>query len=482
MIGVNRFVALLLILLLFNSGLEAQPNSSYFMKGVPQTKDMNPAKHGLESGFYISLPFVSKLDVSANTNNWNYNDLVHKGTGLRKDSMVWDFEHLVNSFGKENFVQESASLTLVDFGWRRDQKTYSVSVSEHELAEPFFKKELAEFLYYGNDPLVGTKFSSGHFGVLAQHYRQFAFSFSKENSKKLTTGITGKLLFGMAGIDTRGINFETDIPSSGDLINFKGNGNIYLSGPVEVTQNPENAYDLQFKSTFNAFDYLLNFRNPGLAVDLGVTYKVSKRLELSASMIDVGFVRWHSDLSTFTDKGNYPYVGLQLNMPDEDPPTADSFQPLIDNLKDSLLKAFPLELSSQSFSTILPAKFYLGGEYMFSKNVSFTALARIRLFNNQLHGSYTASVNTSLGNNFCLSAGYSYYESTWNNLGVGLSCKVSALQLYAATDNIFSPFYPTRSSNLNLRFGINFIFLKKDRIEKRRTQYMPDVKKKYRGK
>ena len=477
--GVYRLIFLVTLVLLINFGLKAQPNSFYFMKGVVQTKDMNPAKHGLESGYYVSLPFASKLDVSANTNNWNYNDLVHKGTGLQKDSMVWDFEQLLNAFDKDNFVQESASLTWAEFGWKKKEKFYSFSVSENEVAEPFFQKELAEFLFYGNAPLIGKKFYSGQFGVLAQHYRQFAFTYSKVNSKKFTTGITGKLLFGMAGMDTRGVNFVTDMPSSGDQIHLSGNGNLYLSGPLAITQHPENAYDLQFSSTYTTLGYLLNFGNPGLAVDLGFTYKIRKHLELSASVVDLGFISWNNNLSTFADSGNFPYEGLQLNMPGENPPTADSFQPLIDNLKDSLLNAFPLALSGQRFATLLPVKLYLGAEYMLTKKVSLAALARIRWFKNQLHGSYTASLNTALGKNFSFSAAYSYYESTRNNLGVGLSCRVNALQLYAATDNILSPFYPNKASNLNLRVGINFIFPEPDRIEQRRNLFVPKVKNKY---
>jgi hypothetical protein len=477
--GVYRILFLFSLVLLVNFGLKGQPNTFYFMKGVVQTREMNPAKHGLESGYYVSLPLLSSMDVSANTNNWNFNDLVHKGAGLQKDSMIWDFENLLKTFDQKNYLRESASLTFAEYGWKKKQNFFALSISEHETAEPFFEKPLAEFLYYGNEPLIGTTFKSGDFGLMAQHYRQFAFTYSRQNSRKLSTGITGKLLFGMAGIATKGIGFETVMPASGDQINFKGSGDLYLSGPVEIVQSQPNGYDLQFSNSFKTGKYLLNFGNPGLAVDLGLTYKVLKKLELSVSLIDLGFINWRNNLSSLTEDGNFAYEGIQLNAPGKIPPTASSFQPLLDNLKDSIVKAFPLELTSKRFSTLLPAKLYLGGEYTVIKNVSIAALASIRMFKKQLYGSYTASVNAVLGKSLTLTAAYTYFESTPNNLGLGLSYKFRGLQLYAATDNVVSPFYPNQASYLNLRVGINLLFPEPDRIEQRRRAFMPKVRNKY---
>jgi len=48
-------------------------------------------------------------------------------------------------------------------------------------------------------------------------------------------------------------------------------------------------------------------------------------------------------------------------------------------------------------------------------------------------------------------------ESTYDNLGVGLGFRGGPFQIYAATDNVISPFYPSRAKNMNLRVGINFI-------------------------
>ena len=88
-----RLILLLLVMFLSWAGsLYAQPMTLYFLKGVPQTKDLNPSRPGLEKGFYVSLPLFSKLDLSLNTNNWSFSDLIHPGTGTMADSLVWDFK------------------------------------------------------------------------------------------------------------------------------------------------------------------------------------------------------------------------------------------------------------------------------------------------------------------------------------------------------------------------------------------------------
>ena len=102
-------IIVILLILVRSESLHAQPNTLYFLKGVPQTKDLNPARPGVERGFYISMPLFSKLDLSMNTNNWSYNDLIHRGSGVQADSLVWDFKKYLSSLDKNNFVMESAA-------------------------------------------------------------------------------------------------------------------------------------------------------------------------------------------------------------------------------------------------------------------------------------------------------------------------------------------------------------------------------------
>jgi hypothetical protein len=49
-------------------------------------------------------------------------------------------------------------------------------------------------------------------------------------------------------------------------------------------------------------------------------------------------------------------------------------------------------------------------------------------------------------------------ETTYNNLGLGIGVKAGPFQLYSTADNLLSPIYPAKASNINLRIGINLLF------------------------
>jgi hypothetical protein len=448
----------------------AQPNTLYFLKGVPQTKDLNPARPGIERGFYVSMPLFSKLDLSVNTNNWSYNDLIHQGTGAQSDSLVWDFKKYLSAIGKNNFVMESSALTLLEFGYRRAKDFYGFSWTEHEFAEPFFTKSLVNLAYYGNTPYLGSTFHSGYFGIGAQHYREFAFTFSRELNKKISVGVTGKLLFGMSAIKTSGLNIVAGMPISGDQIDLGFSGKTYISAPVRLKMQ-STSYRFAAVNTYDPNSYFTNFGNPGMAVDLGFTDKINKKFEFSMSLIDLGFIRWSTGLSTFSENGHFLYRGINVDDPLNKPPTTTDVYGLVKSLKDSLIAAFYPDTISRSFTTLLPVKIYFAGEYKVNQEITLGGVARVRIFDNMVHTSFTASANAKLTPKFSMSASYSIMESTFVNLGLAAAYRIGAVQLYAASDNVLSFIQPTTASNMNLRVGINLIF--QDIAKQRKGVYHP---------
>jgi len=461
-----KYSLLLLLVCSWAKVMLAQPNTLYFMKGIAQTKDLNPARAGIERGFYISLPVFSKVDFSANTNNWSYNDLIHPGSGTQDTMLVWDFNKFLSSIDEHNFLMESASLTLVDIGWKRGKVFYGFSWSEREYSEPFFNKDLVNMLYYGNWPSLGTTYHSGYFGVGGAHYREFAFTYAKEVSRKISVGITGKLLFGMAGIKTSGLNMVAGMPKSGDEIDLGASGQAFFSAPVEFRLVNEGGYKLYSKNYFDRSTYFTNFGNPGLAVDLGITNKVSNEFEFSVSLVDLGFITWKQDVTVFTERGHFLYRGINLDEPANTPPTTTDAGGLFLALRDSMRNAFLPMQTNSSFNTILPIKLYLAGEYEVSEDLTMGGLARVRMFNNMLHGSFTASVNAKISKALSLSGSYSILESTYDNIGVGAALRAGKVQFYAVTDNVISIFDPSSTRNTSLRFGINMIFQDEPRRRK----------------
>jgi hypothetical protein len=441
--------------LLFPAGLKSQPNTLYFMKGIPQTKDLNPARPGIESGFYISMPLFSKLDLSANTNNWSYSDLIHWGTGSRADSLVLDLPKFISATDKSNFINESAALTVLEGGFKKGKNFFALSLTEREFAEFFFHNNLIRLINYGNYPYVGAVYNSGTFGIGAQHYREFAFNYSRDISKKLTIGGAAKILFGMGAIQTNGLNVKAASPPTGAYLDVITNGKANISAPVSFSYDRWGYID-SVTNNFKANRYLNNYGNPGFAVDLGFAVHVSKKFEFSMSLIDLGVISWKTNSYRLTENKRFLYRGIQIADPSM--ATLPFIETQINQMRDSIRDAFRPDSSHTAFSTLLPVKLYIGGDYKLNEYVSLSGLARVRMYNNLLHTSFTASANVLILKGISLTGSYSMMESTFDNLGVGIGLRGGPFQLYAATDNIISPFYPSKAKNMNLRVGINFIF------------------------
>ena len=429
--------------------LYSQPNTLYFMKGIPQTKDVNPARPGIAGGFYFSMPFLSKIDLAANTNNWSYNDLIHRGTynGLgntinntfqTSDSLVIDLDNFRQSIDKKNFVFESAALTILEGGYKKGDNFFAVSITEREFGELFFNKNLIDLIKLGNYPYIGQTFYSGNFGINTQHYREFTLNYSRDVNKKLTVGAAGKILFGLGVAHTNGMNFKIASPAIGDYLDVSVSGKMNISAPIDFNYNSKGLItSVNRIPNYSIRNYLTNLKNPGIAFDFGMAYRITKKTELSASVIDLGMIGWNTNVTRLTENGNFLYKGVNLNDPGQTMPY--QLEPIINDLRDSIISELKPDTTGSNFATLLPTKIYFGIDHQINDVVSVSGLGRIRILNNRVHTSLTAAANAYLLEGLSISASYSVMESTFDNFGFGIGFKIKALQLYAASDNLFSP-------------------------------------------
>jgi hypothetical protein len=295
--------------------------------------------------------------------------------------------------------------------------------------------------------------------VGAQHYREFAFNYSHDVDKKLTIGGAAKILFGMAAVQTNGLNVRGTSPANGQYLDVSATGRVNISAPVDFNYNSKGEIkSVNSLSNYSVRDYLSNLKNPGIAFDLGFAYHINKNTEFSASIIDLGIIDWKSNVTRLTEHGHFLYKGVNLNNSAVNPPVISQLTPVINQLSDSISAAFRPDTTGTSFATLLPTKIYFGIDYQLNDAINLSGLSRIRIINNRVHTSLTALANALIWDRLSLSASYSVMESTYDNLGLGIGIRAGIFQIYTATDNLISPFYPSKARNMNLRIGINFIF------------------------
>jgi hypothetical protein len=259
------------------------------------------------------------------------------------------------------------------------------------------------------------------------------------------------------------MRFTVASPPTGNYLDVRASGRAEISAPLQFNYDPSG--DLSsVTDNFDPGNYLTNYGNPGFAMDFGIAYRANKKLELSASLVDVGMISWKTNTTQFSENGQYRYRGVMFSDPSL--PLITDLTDIINEIGDSLNNEFNPRHSGRGFSTFLPVKLYLGSEYSLNENVSLAGLARLRAFNNFLRASFTTSANVLIGKGISLTGSYSIMESTFDNLGAGVGFRGGPFQVYAASDNIFSPFYPSKAKNMNLRVGINFIFDKQPKESK----------------
>ena len=213
--------------------------------------------------------------------------------------------------------------------------------------------------------------------------------------------------------------------------------------------------------------------NLGFAVDLGAEYRFGDRASLSASVIDLGFIKWKEDVYSFSQDGKFEFKGIDLSdgiLSEDFDSTMDEY---FDDLGDSIIDIFEVKASDDPYTTWLPTKIYIGGTYHLTRNVSIGLLSRSEIYSGKIRQSLTLSANTLLANFLSFSVSYSMMNYSYNNLGIGFALRGGPIQLYFVTDRIplkysmleFSDnggttkipmFFDQRT--LNFRFGLNLTF------------------------
>ena len=418
--------------------LAQQDFTLYNMEVVPQRMYMNPALFPSYSKVNIGLPMLSSQYINFSNSGFKYSDAIkHRAD----DSLYLDYDNMLTKLTDKNYISLAYQPDLLSFGFRMKEKNYiSFTITEKVQFRFRYPKSFMEFLWKGNGGLLGEEVKF-NFGVDFTHYREYGIGYTRIVNDKLTLGGKLKYLYGMENVYTEksDISLTTD-PTTFD-ITAKANVAIHTSG-------------LENDTAFNATNYMFKKKNQGIGIDLGGVYKINDKLSLSASIIDLGFIKWKSSNTNYTSKNSdasFTYRGIEFN----DFFTKDTTKNPIDIIVDSLSEIFKIEKTHTNYTTKLSSQIYLGGNYFITKKSNIGVLFYSQLFDKKIHPGTALSYNQRVGRWLNVSASYSIYNRSYNNIGLGLALNGGPVQLYVVSDNILGAFLPQNTKNLHLHFGIN---------------------------
>jgi len=240
---------------------------------------------------------------------------------------------------------------------------------------------------------------------------------------------------------------------------------VNISAPVAVEYDQDGYFSDLKNDNFDAANYLQQRGNTGIAFDFGAVYKITPKITVSGSIVDLGKISFKKDVTSINQVSTYKWEGVDFSNSVDDSKAnyvdpSDLFDNELDKMKASF-KPKKSDVGTEAFNVTIPTKMYLGGTYQVTKKFDIGLLDRLYKNGAISENTVTLSANAMLGNFFSLTGSYSMIDQSYNNLGLGMGLRLGFMQLYFVSDNLMALANPAKAQFVNARFGMNFLFGRK---------------------
>jgi hypothetical protein len=449
------------------AGSQAQNSQVLYFMNLPQNHLLNPALTP-SNPIYVGLPGLTGINVNVTNNFFNFSDLFTEGMEISKEN----FAFLDQNFNRDkfldkvkdlNYFEPKASVQLLGFGMTLNDGLYVfLDIIDNARVNIVFPRDLVRLAFLGNEEFAGQTFNLSDTRADFTYYREIGIGASKNITPKFRFGAKARFLFGIAGGSFQ--NYALNLTVNEDFTNtLEANMALDVSGPVNfIDEDSDGSVDDVEVNDSDIARSLASFRNAGFGVDLGAEYSFTDRIILSASLTDLGFIRWKSDLTNLEAVSNIELSGLDFNDIYEGNATIDD---LFENMKDSLKNSIQFADEEKRFVTKLPFGLALGGKYVLNDRFSFGILSYSRINGQQIKQALTLSAHMNIRNILTTTLAYTACNHNYGNLGLGVGVRGSVAQFYFLVDRIPLSWkragdsaLPSNWSTLHTRLGINLVF------------------------
>jgi hypothetical protein len=465
--NIHRTIMITIIISIAGIAHSQVSKSTYFMGHLPVANSLNPAITP-SNNVYINIPIISSLHI-AYDGPVNYSSLTRKD--VAEDVVYIDKEGILNAMGEVESISFDLFTELGRIGINKGNHSFNFSVAKVLSTNVSLEKNLVKFLLYGNgsDEFIGQEAFFGKTGFKASLYHEFGLGYAYQLNEKVKLGIKLKYLNGAANIwsEKAELKLHTD-----DQLNY----NISASTDILIHSSSSYGY-LEDISFDNPMDYLwLDLsKNHGFGGDIGLQFKPLDKMAISASVIDLGMIKWEENVTTYQSKNPgapYTFGGFDISHIIGGGSISDSI-----TIGDSLTEHFAIEtVYDQPYTTFLTPKAYLGVSYNVSKHDQFGLLIKGKFPENDFIASYTLNYRRTFGDILALFVNYTFRERN-NSLGLGMSLRGGPVLLYVINDFANAYFEPTKAAAYNVQFGISFVFGKgagKEKLPEKLKEKSPE--------
>lgn len=445
------YTAVAFILILFATSLKAQRTGELiYFSSLPQASKYNPANHG-DNKFYLSLPILNRLDLAFNTSGFTYKDLVNQHP-LYKDSLQLDFYGFTDKLKQNNYIGIGLNTSLLGFGFSMNKVNhFSFDLSLNVESRLNFSKHLFNLLTEGTDSQEKQLSIFKDKLLDATSYLTASFGYARDINEKLTVGANLKLYFGLANINSK--RTDVDIKFDGQQMSTISNIEINTANAF-ATWSMQSAFDdgdVEFGEVENVGGNL--FKNKGLGIDLGARYKINDKMSVSASVVDLGYIKWKSN--TVNIHSRHPNTRVEFSgAKTQYDNMGDDLDNYFSDLGDSLQYAFDLTTSDKgAYSTMLPTKIYIGYSFNFLPYMYVQALYKGRAIAGKFENSLTLAYSVKLGSILTASV-----ANTFNSKAFNPQAFLSLKDIFYVGASFASSLDVSGMSGFSTYFGFNIAF------------------------
>jgi hypothetical protein len=430
----------------------------HFMETNPFRHFDTPSSECIYDG-YIALP-SSNISVCANLGSIRYNKLFE--TDAEGYPVTLTAPRFVNSLAKNNYLGVNTNVEMIGFGFRVGDMYFNLDYRLRLNTDIRYSKALFGLPVYGN--LAYTeKPADMNFSANMNLYQELGLSFRYKINDEMAFGLRPKLLFGAANIRANKISAELATDPTNYGLTMRYNAAIQAAAimPYNLTFNPEQGFSFDYTMDVDQITHNM-FKNVGLGLDLGFSYKPLPELDLSFGILDIGYIRWKTfttemsselnEAGRFYEDGAVVFGGLNK----------DDIQALIDgdglsSLMDSLASCFPLDVKpSGPYTTAVPVRVVAQADYKFGKFSTVSAAVQFRFASHYVQPSLTLAYDANFFNFVDLCVAYTLQRMSFDNLGVGIGFNLGYLNLYVGTQNIVAAISYQNASQLSASAGVVF--------------------------
>lgn len=440
-----------------------------YVDQILQSTWENPAVRPMHR-FSIGLPVLSSVEVGFINNGFALRDVMvpRMRDGKPVDGAYdIDLGKIIETMGSRTAALQyaEASVDLLHFRmqWR---DWYFWLAGRLNTTQMFgYPRGLFEVLYKGNVAYADAAVHDvDHFGVGLSAYYEFTFGFSQVK-EKYAYGARISLLTGQTSVQTMIDKFtyqQEGLRKDEKIAMYTMR--LVADGALNTACLPQDENGQLSTKDLGSLEYIKkasmpNFKNPGVALALGGSYKVWKELELSLAFSDLGLIDWTDQLKTYSyNKLDVDLTPIYTGVPEllRGKGFSRSQVKLLD-----LKKFTPDSTAKQTrYATWLSPKMHFMVTYDLLPQTQVGA-SFSGLFNPYLKAFYpsaTVTFQQGYADWIVAQVSYSYNQYSPFNVGAALVLKPGPFQFYVVTDNFLGLLEPKLFRATNVRVGMNIAF------------------------